>query len=65
MPKLKKAAKDIIANEYLESATEKGESLELQGELSRLLISEANDIGWKSVIYSVHRVSWHCCQTIN
>ena len=55
MPKLKDTAKDIIAHEYLENAIEKGDSLELQGEFSRLLATEANDIGWKSLIFSVPR----------
>ena len=55
MPKIKKAAKDIIAAQYLDKAKEKANKLELQGEFGRLLAEEENDVDWKSLIFQVPR----------
>ena len=55
MPKLKNAAKDIIAHQYLDKANEKANNLELQGEFARLLAAEELDVDWKSKIFQVPR----------
>ena len=55
MFKIKKAAKDIIAAQYLDKAKEKANKLELQGEFGRLLAEEENDVDWKSLIFQVPR----------
>ena len=60
IPKLKKAANQIVAQRYVEIANKTAAETPFQGELLALLGQEDSDISWKSVIYSVPRgvMSW-------
>ena len=60
LPKLKKAANQIVGNQYVASANRRAAEIPFQGELLTLLGQEETDISWKSIIYSVPRgvMSW-------
>ena len=55
LPKLKKAASNIIAQNYLDKSNDKADNLTMQGEFAKLLAEEQNDVDWKSLIYQVPR----------
>ena len=63
LPKLKKAAKQIVAKKANSKETE----TTFQGELLTLLGEEESDISWKAIIYSVPRgvMFWAVCSCTN
>ena len=60
LPKLKKAANQIVAKQYLDKANQKAADTPCQGEMVTLLGQEETDISWKAVIYAVPKgvMSW-------
>ena len=55
LPKLKKAANQLVANKYLKKANQKAAETPCQGELVTLLGQEETDISCKSLIYMLYQ----------